>query len=454
MIIYDRNKFLKVFLKKYIVVLFMLLNLFLIMYLCRDKILVAFSFVINLIIITYILNVLTMEKSMKAMLATFFVFFYCYMFLTPMFQINYGVFPNTMVYSEDLVLKGNIYISIFMYFYILGYKFMKMKPFDFCRIDKYINDKFLKKLLLLCILITIIMSKDIITQLLNLGGSTSFGDDEVSRALIKRVLLMIPLGYIFCVISSYKNIKNKYIHKYASVLLLIIYFNPLMQKRNSLGPIILSLVFYFWIKKVGNFGYALLNVAILLIIFPSVKIFIHDYYFYDINTIIQRINKFSVYDEFIWLDFDAYSNYLATLNYTKEYGLTYGKQIISSLLFFVPRKLWPTKGLSTGVFIGNYLMTHYNMWFDNLSNPIVSEFYIDFGLIGMIIFSFIFGVLAKKIDISSISNFGKILALYISMYMIFLLRGALMPALAYLVGPMVAILLPIYIYKILLKSRL
>ncbi|CEQ00897.1 O-antigen polymerase [Paraclostridium sordellii] len=449
---YDKNKLLKDFLKKYTVALFFIINLIFIIYFCKGKNLVGVSFLINLIIITYILNLLTNENKLRPMLATFFVFFYCYMILTPMCQVNYGMFPNTLIYDSNLVLKGNIYISIFMVMYLIAYRFKNVKPFKYCYMEKSIDDRFLKYVLILCIIITIVMSKDIINQLMNLGGSDSFGDSEASKAIIKRVLFMIPLGYVFYVISYYKNIKNKYMHIFASICLLLIYFNPLMQKRNSLGPIVLSIVFYFIIRKIGNFGYAIVSVVILLFIFPSVKIFIHDYYFYDVNTIIQRMKEFSLFKEFIWLDFDAYSNYLGTILYVKDYGLTYGKQIISTLFFFIPRGLWHGKGLSTGVLIGGYLMSNHRMWFDNLSNPIISEFYIDFGLLGMMMFSYIFGILSKKVDYSMIGNFGKILSLYISMYMIFLMRGALMPALAYLVGPLTAILLPIYIYILISKK--
>jgi hypothetical protein len=55
----------------------------------------------------------------------------------------------------------------------------------------------------------------------------------------------------------------------------------------------------------------------------------------------------------------------------------------------VPRKIWENKPISSGEFIGNYLRDTYgNKYsFTNLSNPYVSEGYLNFGILGVIMFA-------------------------------------------------------------------
>ncbi len=450
---YNKQNLFKAFLKKYIVLLFFIINLILTLFLCIDSIIILGSFIIILGILTLILNELSFSKDLKPTISIFFVFFYCYMFLTPMFQVNYGKFPNTLLVDEKLVTLNNFYIIIFMSVYCLIYKYSKVKKSRILNVNQFIDNKTINLFAIICLLILIIFSKSIYTQITNPSSLMVFSEGGVSELFIKRFLFMVPLGYIFCVISSYNQIKNKKIHVFLSIMFVIFFLNPLMHKRNALGPIIIALIFYFPIKKIGNIGFTLFNVFILLFLFPSVKIFTHDYYIYSIPMILENIKNFSLYKEFIWLDYDAYSNSIATILYTKDYGFTLGKQLLSSILFFVPRSIWPNKAVTTGILIGGYLMDHYAMWFDNLSNPIISEAYIDFGIIGILIYSTVFAIISKKIDLGTNNNFGLIIALYMSSHMIFLMRGALMVGIAYLIGPLFAILLPIYISRIIYKKN-
>lgn len=430
--------------------IFFCINIFILFKFCSDKGTTFLTFFINLLILMYTLYQLSLTKKFSPLMATYFVFFYVYFWITPIFQVDNGTFPNTINYNEELVTKTNINIMIFMLSFSLLYKFVKTKPFKFDDITYVIDKKLIKITLIISIIITIIFFKDLVGTLFNPFSSNLIiesNNSEINELIVKRFLFMIPLGYIFLVIASYKTIKNKLTNLSFSIIFIILYYNPMMQKRNSLGPIILTIIFFLIRKKIGNVKYTIYNVVILLLVFPAMKIISHDYYINDIDTIIYNIKTFSFYKQFIWLDFDAYSNSLATILYVKQYGLLYGKQLLSSILFFIPRSIWPSKAMNTGVLIGGFLMTQYGMWFDNLANPIVSEAYIDFGFVGIIVYGAIFGYLSKKVELSTKSNFGKIISIYISLHMIFLMRGALMVGIAYLIGPLIAIFIPIYIRK-------
>ena len=42
------------------------------------------------------------------------------------------------------------------------------------------------------------------------------------------------------------------------------------------------------------------------------------------------------------------------------------------------------KPLATGIFLADYLIRNYSMWFTNLSAPLVAEGYLDFGPGGVV----------------------------------------------------------------------
>lgn len=131
---------------------------------------------------------------------------------------------------------------------------------------------------------------------------------------------------------------------------------------------------------------------------------------------------------------------MATIDYVEKNGVTYGKQLIGSVLFFVPRLIWPNKPLGSGQLIGNYLMENYSMWFNNVSNPLPSEGYINFGLIGVMFFGFLLSKIGHWVEDLK-QNYGWVVYLYISNHMIFILRGDLLSSLSYLIGILFALLI-------------
>jgi hypothetical protein len=74
-----------------------------------------------------------------------------------------------------------------------------------------------------------------------------------------------------------------------------------------------------------------------------------------------------------------------TIRYTENYGYSFGSNILSSLLFFIPRPLWEDKSESVGFYILPFIKQYRNYGTDNLSSPLVSEGFFAFGLIGAIL---------------------------------------------------------------------
>ena len=92
------------------------------------------------------------------------------------------------------------------------------------------------------------------------------------------------------------------------------------------------------------------------------------------------------------LHYDAFSNVLATLEYVEINGISFGYQLLGVILFFIPRSIWVSKPTSTGELIGEYLMNTTPRDYSNLSNAIVSEGYINLGIIGVVLFGNYFSI--------------------------------------------------------------
>lgn len=127
-------------------------------------------------------------------------------------------------------------------------------------------------------------------------------------------------------------------------------------------------------------------------------------------------------------DFDGFQSIVNITIYIQEVGFHLGKNILSVLLFFVPRSVWD-KSEALGVATAK----HMGYEFTNLSAPIYGEFYADFGLIslvlGMGIVGFTISLFDNYYDRAIRSNRYGAAVLFTSVlagFLIILLRGSLL----------------------------
>jgi hypothetical protein len=88
--------------------------------------------------------------------------------------------------------------------------------------------------------------------------------------------------------------------------------------------------------------------------------------------------------------FDGYENLCHAIDYVRDHGVVWGRQLAGALLFWVPRTWWPDKPIGSAAYIAtSYLSTTYNVTFTNLASPLLQEAYLNFGAIGVVVtFSF------------------------------------------------------------------
>jgi hypothetical protein len=129
-------------------------------------------------------------------------------------------------------------------------------------------------------------------------------------------------------------------------------------------------------------------------------------------------------------DFDGFQSLINTVIFSSEKGLLFGEQLLSNILFFIPREIWALKSEPTGRLVSEYI----GYGFTNISAPLPSEFYIDFGILGLVILGFLSGRLIRSIDLISLklndsifqNHSGIFYAAVFGSSLMILMRGSLM----------------------------
>jgi O-antigen polysaccharide polymerase Wzy len=210
--------------------------------------------------------------------------------------------------------------------------------------------------------------------------------------------------------------------------------NPINAPRYLVSSMVLSMMFVLLARRWRQPYMAILILGLVssvLVLFPMLDAFRYSVsdplvYGWDMDAIAMTIVEKG--------DFDAFQQLMNAISYVEEEGASFGKQLLGAALFFVPRFFWIEKPIATGMLIAEWQGYEYT----NLSCPLWAELYVDFGVWGVFVGFFIYGLVSRIFERTSmrlLRDRGEevaIAALAIwAAYQFFILRGSLMPALAY-----------------------
>ena len=298
------------------------------------------------------------------------------------------------------------------------------------------NKPFKKSELLYFLLITVIVfiiqlyiNQFNLLSLLFRGGeySTSLKIDQSTSLIIGTFVRPIPIIILsFIGVVGVREKSVKFLVWIISVLAILSVF-PSSMPRFMVAAFYMPLLFIFCKRIMRKRNVFILMMVIgILIVFPFLNNFRN---FSSESRVVLGLD----YEMFSQGHFDAYSILLRVL---KLDIITYGYQITGALLFFIPRQYWPTKPLGSG-----YTIAHlYNLDFDNISCPYFAEGYINWGWLGVVLFTIILSIFTVWADkkywqgLSYTDSVNRIRYYLLIGLLFFMMRGDLLSTASFTVG--------------------
>jgi hypothetical protein len=386
----------------------------------------------------------------------FWIFNLIFLGYTASFQYLTGAFTWGGTIQREVVFETNIYIIMALCLYDLVYTLYRPRvTINNLFVINY--PKFNFKVIGLGIfaavwLYTFLTSGIHFTRfdLANQSRTDVSQDQGLLIGIISRSLLAF-----YCILCVYLFRQKKISPLWGWLVLgltVLICF-PTTISRNYAGILYLGILLnYFRIfkwKKLIPVSF----ISIFIFFFPILSHARFDYFTFDFVVKNYATLTATAYRSG---DFDAYSMFCRSVDYVQHHDITWGRQLMGSLLFFVPRSMWPAKPFGSGYFIGE----SNGFGFLNVSCPFMAEGYINFGIAGTLVFILLLALLFKYFDTfywtnisrGYLNNFWVILYPSLIGSFIFVLRGDLLSSMAYTVGLLVSALVFHLILKFLLRG--
>ena len=262
----------------------------------------------------------------------------------------------------------------------------------------------------------------------NLGGG------NVGSLIFDKIVRAIPFAcYLWAV--HYKQPKRIQL---LLLLIMLISLFPTALARNAAAMYWLPVLFYIFSFMRREKVFVLIMLFGILILFPLLDNF--RYWNGDFSSISL---SFDFLNE---MHFDASQNFMVVL---KQGIVTWGNQLIGVFLFWFPRSLWSSKPIGSGAFVAEQ-----HSDFTNISMPFWAEGYLNFGYVGIAVFTFLLAWFCSYFDNrywESREKSPRIKPYYLLLIssLLFILRGDLMSSVAYTL----ATLFDIYIVYHLIKDK-
>jgi len=379
-------------------------------------------------------------ENRLSLIKCYFLFQFFFMGVIPSIEFNtYKVYWDGAQFQIESFLYLNIILFISNIYAALIYIYIKNRSipiYDRIKVKYSVSGTSGVGLIFLSLLslffVFYVNNFSLFSLLVRAGEFKESASDSSALITVMTYLgKFIPFYCLMAVLTV--ESKSKILALYFSIVLLICVF-PLGNARFLVAAIYLPILLLIYPSILKGIKGISLFIFSLLILFP----FLDNFRNYKDNQEISFIPKL---DFFLEGHFDSYQSFLRVL---ENDVVTYGKQLLGVIFFFIPRSVWEGKPTGSGYFLAEKL----NYGFKNISMNYLGEGYINFGLIGVFLFISLlisllaffdarFGLCYKSNTIDYHSTFYLMLLGYV----FFLLRGDMMSSFSFLVSAIVSFLL-------------
>lgn len=368
--------------------------------------------------------------------ATFNIFYLLFFGIVPVFQfrVNVSFFGGRTLLTQEYTTVSAIFLIIVV-LYNLFYNYFK-KTFKTIGINKHKSEDFSTTVGKLPNLILAIVVLCFIIKLIYLyTGYVNFFvrgfflplENKIIAGFLNQLYILIcilPITVLLYVLSGKMSVKNKYLFIFLVIAAFINAF-PISMSRVNVATLYLPIVVILARKYFSVKYFSFFLIGSFLFIFPLLNKF-REYQF------THKINPFEGFFQFDQAHYDNFYNFALTYF---DVPITYGKQLLGALLFFVPRTVWHNKPIGSG----NYMANLEGFSFGNVSQNFFAEGYINFGLLGILFFLILYALLSCYIDkLGKIywerKSWGMVIYLQLIFFSFFLMRGDLISSIALLIN--------------------
>ena len=367
----------------------------------------------------------------------FHLFFFFFFGIAPILQFKNNVHILSTYFTEDQYLLTSTYLLAGLLVFEMVYYYCHRR---FELSDTYpqspepeINPEAFtvtKKTVMFLISFAICvfylyLNKFNIMAIVSRGGYESVAMERSSELIMSHVVRPLPL-FLFLISMRLRN-------KLLAAFMFVFFYlsNPFTgMSRNAVAAMYFPVMLWAFAICRKRHVFVFSIAMALLVVFPFLNKF----------RGMKNFDKFTMeldFSQFLDMNFDSYSMFMRVL---KDDIVTYGRQLLGVIFFWVPRSLWADKPVGSGWFVAHE--TH--LGFGNISMPFVGEGYINFGTLGFFLFTILLAVVFAKLDANywkkwnTANNFASIKYYMILGLIMFIMRGDLLSSFAYTIGYIVS----------------
>lgn len=266
-------------------------------------------------------------------------------------------------------------------------------------------------------------------QTLSDARAVVFGD-PTSAAIVSSLATLPLLVAVHAIVLGNRKLrvlgaKPRFrILSLVSLIVLLLEVNLATSSRYMLGTVLLSLVVLFgaFATRARARLTMVIVAAVMLVGFP---------YFGALN----RREGSSAADVLTGIDaltqsgdYDSFAQIVNSMQVVHMQGVA-PQQLLGPLLFWVPRSIWDSKPIDTGVLIGSAK----GYFFTNLSAPVWAEGFVAASWLGSLLLIFTVGFIIGRVSVPLMAQIDEhgplaISGAILSFYLMILLRGSLLQA--------------------------